>query len=95
MLRSILLGLGAVALAGALAVFTLGGPLPLVIWLAILGGMLTAGILCERARYKLHAARPPGAGWQSTAERFVDPDSGKMLTVYFRPADGERMYVEE
>jgi hypothetical protein len=37
----------------------------------------------------------PGAGWERTSERFVDPDSGKTVTVYLQPGSGERQYVEE
>ena len=36
---------------------------------------------------------PPGAGWVATKERFVDPESGKLVTVFYQPATGERRYV--
>jgi hypothetical protein len=61
----------------------------------VVGLTVTVGIVYERVRYKSLARRQPGPGWQRTGERFVDPASGKMVAVYFRPADGERMYVEE
>ncbi|MEP7130959.1 MAG: hypothetical protein ABI770_07515 [Sphingomicrobium sp.] len=28
-------------------------------------------------------------------EKFVDPESGKLLTVWFDPATGDRRYVED
>jgi hypothetical protein len=59
------------------------------VWAAIL--LLAA--LFERWRYKLLAARPPGPDWQDTGERFVDPESGKLVTVYFHPTTGERRYI--
>ena len=95
MLRSIVLGLGVLALAAALVVLVLGGPLPIALWLGVAGAMLTAGLIHERVHYKSLAARRPGPGWQRTAERFIDPESGKTVTVYVRPVDGERMYVAE
>jgi len=49
----------------------------------------------ERYRYKPLATASPGPGWQRTAERFVDPDTGKTVTVYLEPGSGERQYVEE
>jgi hypothetical protein len=49
----------------------------------------------ERFRYKPLAPASPGADWQRTSERFVDPDSGKTVTVYLQPGSGERQYVEE
>ncbi len=72
-----------------------GGPLPVVIWLLGFGLVLTLGVAYERVRYKSLAAHRPGPGWERTEERFIDPATGKQVTVYFRTADGERMYVEE
>lgn len=94
-LRAMLVGVGTLALifgAGALA---RGGPPPLVVGSLALGLMLTLGVIYERVRYKALASRRAGPGWQRTEERFIDPESGKRVTVYFRPSDGERMYVEE
>lgn len=39
--------------------------------------------------------RPRGSSWRSTDERFVDPETGKLVTVWFDPQTGERRYVEE
>ena len=51
------------------------------------------GLLIERWRYQKLTAAPPGLDWQRTDERFVDPETGKLVTVYYHPASGERRYV--
>ena len=61
--------------------------------LAVSGLVLIAAALVERWRYKRLGGAHPGSDWIATAERFVDPESGKLVTVYYRPATGERRYV--
>jgi hypothetical protein len=95
MLRGGLFALGLASLVAGLTALAIGGPLPVVIWLLGLGLVLTLGIALERVRYKSPSTRRPGPDWQRTEERFVDPETGKLITVYFRASDGERMYVEE
>ena len=57
--------------------------IPVLIWLVFRGG-----------GYKRRPLdRPPGPGWESTSERFVDPQSGETLDVWFHPRSGERAYV--
>ena len=36
---------------------------------------------------------PPGKDWNFTGERFVDPQSGELVEVWYRPRTGERAYV--
>lgn len=94
MLRSVLVFLGLAALAlGALCLII--GADPPAYTLLIWGAVLLAAIVYERFRYKPLASAVPGADWQRTSERFVDPDSGKTVTVYLQPGSGERQYVEE
>ncbi|HEY2110193.1 MAG TPA: hypothetical protein VGH25_00550 [Dongiaceae bacterium] len=95
MLRIGLFFLGLTALGAWLIFLVGGGPLPVIVWLLGLGLILTLGVAYERVRYKSLAAHRPGPGWERTEERFLDPATGKQVTVYFRAADGERMYVEE
>jgi len=64
------------------------------LYLLISGAVILAGMLFERWRYRVPGTQAP-AGWQRTAERFVDPESGRTLTVYYDPASGERRYVGE
>ena len=95
MLRTALLVLAlATAAAGAIGIvgrlFVVPG-----IWLLWTGGILAVGIVYERVRYKPVEKSRPGPGWERTTERFVDEESGKILTVYIRPETGERMYVED
>jgi hypothetical protein len=39
--------------------------------------------------------RTPAGNWHPTDEKFVDPESGKLVTVWFDPSTGERRYVSE
>jgi len=55
--------------------------------------LLFIGLAIERWRYKPLADRNPGPGWTMTDERFVDPETGKTVTVYFNSRTGERRYV--
>lgn len=60
----------------------------------LLFGLCFAGTVFERARYRqLDAVPPPGPDWQSTEERFVDPESGRLVTVWFQASTGARRYV--
>ncbi len=57
------------------------------------GIVLLIGLAIERWRYKKLADRPPGPEWIATDERFIDPESGRPVTVYQHPRTGERRYV--
>jgi hypothetical protein len=92
-LRAVLLVLGILAIVAALIVAVTGGPVPAVAWLGIIGAMLFVGIVFERGRYKPATPDHPGLCWVATDERFIDPDSGKEVTVYYQPTTGERRYV--
>ena len=62
-----------------------------IVW----GAVLVAAIVFERVRYKRLESKSPGPGWQRTTERFVDDDTGALVTVYIQPETGERAYVKE
>jgi hypothetical protein len=64
-------------------------------WLALAGGAITAGTLLERAIYKPLRSERPGVGWVKTAERFIDPDTGRAVDVFYNPTSGERQYVSQ
>jgi hypothetical protein len=65
------------------------------VWIgpSILGGLILVGTLFERSRYKRLAEQNPGPGWTDTGERFRDPETGTLVSVYSRDHDGERRYV--
>jgi hypothetical protein len=63
-------------------------------YLLVLGTVLLLATLFERWRYRASTSRPRSS-WQRTDERFIDPESGRTLTVFFDPASGERHYVSE
>ncbi len=94
MLRNWVLGIGVALLAAALLVLIAGWPFfPFAIWLGILGLGMTLGVLYERRGDTPVANRPPGPDWVETGERFVDPETGKLVSVYHQPRTGERRYV--
>jgi hypothetical protein len=90
-LRTGVLGFGValvlIALLAAAAGWPLGPPL------AAIGAVLALGVLVERTVYKPLEQRRPGPQWQPSDERFIDPESGEAVTVFVRPATGERRYV--
>lgn len=95
MLRNIVLTVGGAMLAsGVMLLFY--GQLGFAAFLIVWGGIFVFGILYERFAYKtIVDAVPAGKGWTRTPERFVDPKSGKTVTVYVKPMTGERAYVAE
>lgn len=94
MLRGMVLGLGAAALAAGLVVLALGlAPSGLVF--AAWGALLIIGTVYERVRYKALLPAPPGADFEKTPERFIDPETGLPVTVYADPRSGERLYIQE
>lgn len=94
MLRGVVLAVGILLLLAGAA--TAGFDVPgATLWLLIAGGVITAGTLLERVIYKPLLRERPGAGWVKTAERFIDPDSGKAVDVFYNPTSGERQYVAQ
>jgi hypothetical protein len=82
---------GALLLAAVfLATAGVVGP---AIYAGSFGALLFVGLVFERWRYKPLSDARLGPDWVATEERFVDPETGKLVTVYFHPATGERRYV--
>ncbi len=94
MLRATLLVIGLAMVAGAAALARAGCTPGAVLRLALPGLILIGALAVERWRYKQVAGGLPGPGWIATNEQFVDPESGKLVTVYYRASTGERRYVE-
>ncbi len=63
-----------------------------VIWPALIWGVvLFLATIFERWRYRANAQHT-GEGWVATEERFIDPESGKLVQVYYQASTGERRY---
>ena len=93
MLRHVVLGIAAALFLVALAMFVVH---PETITFLVMSGVLLLGTALERVGYgRAAASRPAGRGWQLTAERFVDPESGRMVAVWFDATTGERRYVDD
>ena len=91
-LRGALYAVGGLLVAGG-AVLALADCQTPAAWVAGWGLILILGLLFERWRYKPLTGARLGPGWVATDERFVDPETGKLVTVYFHAATGERRYV--
>ncbi|HEY1773784.1 MAG TPA: hypothetical protein VGH91_11410 [Gammaproteobacteria bacterium] len=90
MLRKLVLGLALLVFCAGLlllAVSPANAFPPLVF-----GALLLLGTFFERWRYK-PAVTPQSAKGQPTGERFVDPESGALMEVWYDAATGERSYV--
>ena len=82
---------GALLLAAVfLAMAGVVGP---AIYAGSFGALLFVGLVFERWRYKPLTGDRLGPDWVATDERFIDPETGKLVTVYYHPATGERRYV--
>jgi len=92
MLRAIALLVVLVLLAVTLAAGALGWRT----WPAAFSlAALVIGLLVERYVYQPLRTERPGAGWERTAERFVDPSTGQPVSVYHNTHTGERRYVAD
>lgn len=90
MLRLLLLGFAVLLVLTGLVCTIAGadGAWPFTLW----GLLLVAAVLLERWRYS-HAPKADDGPWQETGERFVDPESGRVMSVWYSPDSGERRYV--
>ena len=91
-LRTGLLVIAGIAL-GCAALLSFAGLSVVAFWVGFWSLLVIVGVAIERWRYKSLADRPPGPNWVETGERFVDPETGKLVAVYHHPGTGERRYV--
>jgi hypothetical protein len=91
MLRWTLIAIVALLLAGA--VFAAGKGGPGLIGPAVFLGLLLLALLFETYRYRRLGAQAPGGNFVPTGERFIDPESGKLVEVHSDPSTGARRYV--
>jgi hypothetical protein len=92
-LRPALVVFAGALLVGAAALAIAGCTIGAALYLAVPGLVLLFGLLVEPWRYKPLTDGRPGPGWMATDERFIDPESGKLVNVFYKPATGERRYV--
>jgi hypothetical protein len=88
--RNWALAAGALVAVCGLVLWVSGGPVMVFVFGILM--MVTAAL---EPIYGSASARPLDSNWRATDERFVDPESGKLVTVWFDPQSGERRYVEE
>jgi hypothetical protein len=93
-LRAVALAFGLCVLGVAVVLAAIGAPGRLCFQVGVPGLIITVGMLVERWRYKKPTRALPGPGWVASEERFVDPETGKVLTVFYQAQTGERRYVE-
>ena len=93
MLRSTVIIIGALALAGGL-IGMVSGAFPPAFIFAFWGALIVIFTVYERVIYKPVERMPPGGGFVETSERFIDDVTGKTVSVYVDPTSGERKYVE-
>ena len=95
MISAMRVALGVVA--GALLLIALflvmAGVIGPAIYAGVFGALLFVGLVFERWRYKPLSDARLGPEWIATEEGFVDPETGKLVTVYYHPATGERRYI--
>jgi len=89
MLRNLLFVAALTVLVVALAARLSGNheATPFAIW----GGFIAAAVQMERWRYRARHSAQEG-DWQKTDERFIDPETGQAIQVFYNPRTGERRY---
>jgi hypothetical protein len=81
---------GVLICIGGIAVWAAsGGPVLLIIGAVVL---VTAAL---EPIYGRAVGRPAGGNLRPTDEKFIDPESGKLVTVWYDAVTGERRYVAE
>ncbi len=95
MLRAIVLLLGAALALGGLFTALVGQATGAGIEAMVLGGLLVVGTLLEKLRYGESSEIPRGPDWSRSDETFVDPASGRRMTVYENGRTGQRRYVPQ
>ena len=94
MFRNVIIAIGGLAFLSGLAALLADWCSPGWVF-AFWGGLVLLGTICEKVIYKPVEIASPGGAWVKTSERFVDDHTGKSVTVYVDPKNGERKYVQE
>jgi hemolysin-activating ACP:hemolysin acyltransferase len=93
MLRHFTLGAGFLLLAVSAYLAFAGWPLSFILFALLPALALTLGVLYERTHYKAILDAVPAGNWRDTGERFVDPETKRVVAVYADPRSGKRIYV--
>jgi hypothetical protein len=93
-LRQVVVGIGLVAVAAAGWSWFSGHRNTGLVELGVYAVVALVLLAIERAHYKPILKAAPGAPWRETPERFIDPESGKLVVVWVHPKTGGRAYVE-
>jgi|SRR5690242_14314133 len=91
MLRNVVLGLGVLVFCSGLLLVAVSpsNAFPPLLF----GALLLLGTVFERWRYKQVKTAGTAHG-SATGERFVDPETGALMEVYYDASTGERTYVK-
>jgi len=91
MLRNVVLGLGLLVFCSGLLLIAVqpANAFPPLVF----GSLLLLGTVFERWRYK-QVKTAGAAHGAATGERFVDPETGALMEVWYDAATGERSYVK-
>jgi len=91
---SIVSALGLLFVLAGIAIAIIGGTFVIFIPHLIVGGLLLlGGLAIERWRYKPIVHQSPQTNWTDTGERFIDPETNKLVAVYLDAMTGERHYI--
>jgi hypothetical protein len=72
-----------------------GSPVHFIMFTLVPALALTLGVLYERTHYKALLDQVPLGNWHDTGERFVDPETKRVVTVYADSGTGNRIYVDQ
>ena len=88
--RGLALIVGILLAIGGITVWASGGgPFLLIAAIIVIVTALLEPI------YGRTVTRPFGDAWRPTDEKFIDPETGELVTVWFDSATGERRYVAD
>lgn len=70
-----------------------GWPTRLILFPLVPALALTLGVIYERKPYKAILDAVRAGNWRNSGERFVDPETKRVVAVYINPGNAKRIYV--
>ena len=95
MARTVLLAVGLVFVVGGVLAALLAHAVGAGIEFIVFGVLVWIGTLFEKLRYGEADTAPSGPEWRKTEESFIDPGTGRAMTVYENTRTGQRRYVAD